>query len=57
MRPKFIAAIYFEGRILCFEEYGDVYEFSPMVMEWRILARAPWPERDYLPHLAVGGKS
>ncbi len=43
MRPKFIQAMYFEGRILLFEEYGDVYEYSPRLTEWRLLSVSPWP--------------
>ena len=33
--PKFISVIYFEGRILCFTEFGDVYEYTPRLTEWR----------------------
>lgn len=43
MKPKFIGVLYFEGRILMFEEWGDVYEFHPGLMEWTLLARSPWP--------------
>lgn len=46
MRPKFITAMYFEGRILLFEEYGDVYEFSPHSRTWMVLAYSPWPVKD-----------
>ncbi len=45
MRPEFISAMYFEGRILLFEKHGDVYEFSPRFMQWTVLAHSPWPER------------
>jgi len=43
MRPKFIQAVYFEGRILLFEEYGDVYEFNPRTQMWNMLCSSPWP--------------
>lgn len=46
MRPKFISAMYFEGRILMFEEYGDVYEYclgTGMVPWWTLLSASPWP--------------
>lgn len=46
MRPKFITATYFEGRILLFEEYGDVYEYSPNLRSWHLLSASPWPEKD-----------
>ncbi len=50
MRPKFINAVYFEGRILLFEEYGDVYEYEPHDFRWRLLTRSPWPDpRDGMP--------
>lgn len=45
MTPKFIAAISFEGRILLFEEHGDVYEFWPHTLMWTLLVKAPWPDR------------
>lgn len=43
MKPKFIGVLYFEGRILMFEEWGDVYEFLPGIGRWILLARSPWP--------------
>jgi hypothetical protein len=43
--PKFINAVYFEGRILVFEEHGDVYEYEPHSPAWRLLSVSPWPER------------
>ncbi len=48
MRPKFISAMYFEGRILMFEEYGDVYEYYPGrgCSTWTLLSASPWPERN-----------
>lgn len=44
MRPKFISIVYFEGRLLAFEEYGDVYEYRPYPPTWRLLSSSPWPE-------------
>jgi hypothetical protein len=44
MRPKFITAMYFEGRILLFEEHGDVYEYDPRRPSWTLLSASPWPE-------------
>ncbi len=43
MRPTFISAMYFEGRILMFEEHGDVYEYSPRNGSWTVLSYSPWP--------------
>jgi hypothetical protein len=45
MKPKFINAVYFEGRILLFEEYGDVYEYQPHAQRWCIISQSPWPDR------------
>jgi hypothetical protein len=45
MRPRFINAVYVEGRILLFEEYGDVYEFSVHTRSWQLLAASPWPQK------------
>lgn len=45
MRPEFITAMYFEGRILLFEKFGDVYEFEPRhPFTWRLLCSSPWPD-------------
>lgn len=46
MLPRFINAVYFEGRILVFEEYGDVYEYDPHGFYWRLLSTSPWPRRE-----------
>jgi hypothetical protein len=46
MRPKLIAAVSFEGRILCIEEHGDVYSFNPETLRWTLLAKSPWPEEE-----------
>ena len=42
--PKFISVVYFEGRLLMFEECGDVYEFNPHSISYSVLAYSPWPE-------------
>lgn len=47
MRPEFISALYFEGRVLLFEKHGDVYEFDPHRIRWSVLSCSPWPERDF----------
>lgn len=47
MRPEFISVVYFEGRLLAFEKYGDVYEYRPNGSwpSWSLLSASPWPER------------
>lgn len=42
MRPKFISIVYFEGRLLAFEEWGDVYHS----LTWVVLAYSPCPSKD-----------
>lgn len=41
MRPKFITAVYFEGRILLIGEHGAIYEFQPRMGNWQILSEGP----------------
>lgn len=49
MRKKFIGFVYFEGRLLALEEYGDVYELDMHSFNdlptWRLLSHSPWPEK------------
>jgi hypothetical protein len=49
MKPKFIAAVQFEDKILMIEEYGDVYEFRPHTGCWELLAKSPWPAQKLSP--------
>jgi hypothetical protein len=44
--PKFVSVVYFEGRLLMFEERGDVYEFNPRTNTYTVLSYAPWPENN-----------
>lgn len=44
MPPKFISVIYFEGAVLAFTEWGDVYRYTPQLREWAIISYSPWPQ-------------
>jgi hypothetical protein len=46
MRPHFIAAVYFEGDILLFTEWGEVYRFTPRTQTWMLLSAGPFPEKE-----------
>ncbi len=49
MDVKFIGFVYYEGRLLCMAEDGDVYELNvhhPGGPTWSLLSRSPFPRHD-----------